>query len=120
MSAKITRLDDLEIYTKSLSLTGEIYTLTKTSTLSKEFSLKDQIRRAAISVPANIAEGFGRSTRKDFAQFLSIALGSVNEVLTYLKFIESYFKIDSIKIQNEYEIIAKRIYTFRKKLLSHT
>ncbi len=77
---KIFKLDDIQIYQESIALVKEVYQLARELLLERDFSLVDQIKRAAISVSANIAEGYDRKTRKGFANFLSIALGSTNEV----------------------------------------
>ncbi|RJR16006.1 four helix bundle protein [Candidatus Microgenomates bacterium] len=114
---KITGLNDIAIYKTALLLTQKVYQVTKHENLRKEYALVDQIRRAAISVAANIAEGYGRNTRRDFAQFLSISLGSVNEVITYLDFITLEFHIETTALKSEYLILSKQIYTFRSYLL---
>lgn len=116
--AKISGLDDLEVYQESLLLAQEIYKLTRVSNLSKDYSLLDQIRRAALSVPANIAEGYGRKTKKDFGNFLSIALGSCNEVIAFLDFINLEYKNKVEPIKEKYQILSKRIYSFRRYLLA--
>lgn len=116
--SKITKLDDIEIYRDALQLANKIYLLSKISPLSRDFSLCNQMRRAAISVAANIAEGYGRNTKKDFAQFLSIALGSVNEVIAYLDFIALVFKINIQDPKKSYLELSKRIFSFRRYLLS--
>jgi four helix bundle protein len=78
----------------------------------------DQLKRASISVAANISEGYGRNTKKDFGQFLSMALGSVNEVITYLDFLQLEFKMPTTTIQEHYYVLSKRIYSFRRYLLT--
>ena len=74
----------MEIWQKSKFLTKEIYEITSIGPFSKDWALKDQIRRASISITCNIAEGFERGGNKEFIQFLSIAKGSAGEVLTQL------------------------------------
>jgi four helix bundle protein len=103
--------ESLEIWKDGMNLCVQIYELMKNC---KDFGLKDQIQRAAVSVPSNIAEGFERQTNKDFIQFLFIAKGSCGEVRTQLylakvlKYIDNETvnsliektKITSSKIQN--------------------
>lgn len=81
MSVKIEKFEDLLIWKNAMDLCVNIYELAKSI---KDFSLKDQIQRAAVSVPSNIAEGFDRGTNKEFIRFLYIAKGSCSEVRTQL------------------------------------
>ena len=74
------RFEELECWRKARGLTKVIYQATATGTFSKDFALRDQIRRAAISIMLNIAEGFARKTDKEFRQFLIHAHGSCAEV----------------------------------------
>jgi len=73
---------DLEVWQKSVRLVTEVYALTQDFPKSELYGLTNQIRRAAVSVPSNIAEGAARQTNKEFIQFLYIALGSVMELDT--------------------------------------
>lgn len=82
--ASFQRFTDIIVWKKSKSLANEIYAVTRSGTFSKDWSLRDQIRRAAVSIPSNIAEGFERGGTKEFIQFLYIAKGSGGEVLTQL------------------------------------
>ena len=75
---------DLIVWQKSMALTGDIYKITEKLPKSETYGLADQLRRAAVSVPSNIAEGHGRKTSKDFLHFLSIANGSCMEMETQL------------------------------------
>jgi len=72
--------EELEIWREAPRLTAEIYRLTKTVRFSRDFGLAGQIRRAAISIMSNIAEGFERGGSQEFMQFLYIAKGSCGEV----------------------------------------
>ncbi|MFC2108312.1 four helix bundle protein [Candidatus Bipolaricaulota bacterium] len=81
---KIERFEDINAWRKARSLVKEIYQITGEGKFAKDFSLRDQIRRAAVSVISNIAEGFSRQTDKEFIQFLFIAKGSVSEVQSQL------------------------------------
>lgn len=113
----VCKLEDIRIYQISLSLVGEISSFVSKSPLNKDFFLVDQIRRAAISIVINIAEGYGRHTRKDFAQFLSIALGSTNEVVALLDVINVVYKNLSVNIlKDQYQQLSKQIYAFRSSL----
>lgn len=77
---KVRRFEDLEVWQISRELSIEIYRVTQEGQFFKDFGLRDQIRRAAVSVMSNIAEGFDRYSRAEFKQFLSIARGSASEV----------------------------------------
>ena len=70
---------DLLLWRQAHQLTLEIYKATKDFPKEELFGVTSQIRRAAVSIPCNIAEGCGRYTQKDFANFLQISLGSTNE-----------------------------------------
>ena len=76
---------DLLVWQKAMDLTETIYRLTRNFPREEIYGLSSQLRRAAISVPSNIAEGQGRSGIKEFRQFLDIARGSVCEVQTQLE-----------------------------------
>jgi len=82
--SKVTRFEDLITWQKARELTRIIFTLTKSDGFSRNFPLKDQMSRAVISVPANIAEGFERDGNREFVKFLSIAKGSAGEVRSLL------------------------------------
>lgn len=75
---------ELKVWQLSRSLVKEIYALTSEFPPEEKFGLISQIRRCAVSIPTNIAEGSGRNTDKDFAQFLNISLGSAYELETLL------------------------------------
>ncbi len=77
---KIERFEDIIAWQKARVLVNCVYRITKEGKFSKDFSLRDQVRRAAMSVMLNIAEGFARRTDKEFAHFLFIAHGSLAEV----------------------------------------
>ena len=75
----------LDVWKKSIELVQKIYELTKTLPKIEEYGLTNQMRRAAISVPANISEGAARQTKKEFIQFLHMAQGSLSELDTHLE-----------------------------------
>jgi four helix bundle protein len=74
----------LNVWQKAYELTLEVYRVTKTFPKTEVYGLSSQLQRAAVSVPANIAEGYERNHRKEYLQFLFIAKGSLGEVETYL------------------------------------
>lgn len=76
--------EDLEVWKEARHLTNAIYKITGKSTFSRDFGLRDQIRRAAVSVMSNIAEGFERGGNQELIQFLYIAKGSCGEVRAQL------------------------------------
>lgn len=81
---KIERFEDIQAWQRARELNRAIYDITSNAYFSKDFSLRDQIRRASVSIMANIAEGFGRRTKKEFANFLNMAHGSAAEVQCHL------------------------------------
>ena len=78
------KLDDLKIWIKAMDIAEKTYLLSAEFPSEERFGLISQIRRSAVSVPSNIAEGAGRSTNGEFRNFLSIASGSSYELLTQL------------------------------------
>jgi four helix bundle protein len=101
---KINKFEDIQAWNKARELNRELYGSTKNSCFLKDFSLRDQIRRASVSIMANIAEGYGRRSKKEFANFLNMAHGSAAEVQCHL-----YVALDQEYInQNEFEILYQK------------
>lgn len=75
---------DLKVWQKGISLVVSIYEVTEKFPKREVYSLTDQIRRAAVSIPSNIAEGFGRNSRPEMSRYILIAIGSLNELETQL------------------------------------
>jgi len=82
--AKINSFEDIQAWQKARELNKEIYKVSNSGIFSKDYGLRDQIRRASVSIVSNIAEGFERNGSKKFKQFLSIAKGSAGEVRAQL------------------------------------
>jgi four helix bundle protein len=78
------RFEEIQAWQLARQLTREVYAMTNSGAFAKDFGLRDQIRRAAVSVMSNIAEGFERRGNREFARFLSIAKGSAGEVNSQL------------------------------------
>jgi four helix bundle protein len=81
---KIRKFEDLESWKKARELTNAVHGATATGSFARDFGLKDQIRRASISILSNIAEGFERGGDREFLQFLAMAKGSCGEVRAQL------------------------------------
>lgn len=94
--ATIERFEDIKAWQKGRELTRCIYDITRAKRFNKDYALRDQIRKAAISVTSNIAEGFERDSTSEFIHFLSIAKGSVGEVRSQL-----YVALDEKYISND-------------------
>jgi len=84
MANRIERFEDFIAWQKARKLTREIYRATNLPRFSRDFGLKDQIRRSSVSIMSNIAEGFERGRPSEFHQFLSIAKGSCAELRSQL------------------------------------
>jgi len=82
--AKIEKFEDIEAWKKARELTREIYRVSNMGEFARDFGLRDQIRRACVSVMSNIAEGFERGGNKEFSQFLATAKGTAGEVRSQL------------------------------------
>ncbi len=91
----------LKVWQKAMDLTVEIYDLVKHLPKEETYALSDQMRRAAVSIPSNIAEGQGRNSDKEFVNFLSIARGSLWELETQIELCERLHYIDqNLKAKN--------------------
>lgn len=80
----IKRFEELYIWQESMTIVSEIYTLTQSENLAKDYGLKDQITRAAVSIPSNIAEGFEFLNKTQFCRYLRYAKASCGELRTQL------------------------------------
>lgn len=113
--AKVNRFEDLEVWQKAMNIASEIFVLIQEDKFSKQYSLKDQITRASISMSNNIAEGFEYDNRKDFIKFLRYSKGSTGEVRNLINFLlrvglikEDYHK----HLTEELVILSKQLYAF--------
>ena len=103
--AKINKFEDLECWKRARRFTIEIYKVTGIGKFARDFALRDQIRRAAISILSNVAEGFERGGDNEFLQFLSVAKGSSGEARSQL-----YVALDQSYVsQNQFESLSKSV-----------
>ncbi len=82
--AKFDGFEEIQAWQKAYEVTLKVYRLTENGRFSKDYGLRDQIRRASVSVMANIAEGHGRKSNSEFANFLNLARGSAHEAQSHL------------------------------------
>ena len=111
---------ELILWQKAMDLTEEVYRLTNGFPKEERFALTDQLRRAAVSVPSNIAEGYGRKAAKEYSRFLSIARGSKNEVETQLLLCVRLGYTTEQNIEKAMKLcseIGKMLTTLSKKLI---
>ena len=111
--ATVERFEDIEAWQKARELTKEVYACSGTGKFAKDYGLRDQIRRAAVSIMSNIAEGFERSGSAEFSQFLSIAKGSAGEVEAQL-----YIALDQGYINNKQFESIKAMTLSTKRLIA--
>ena len=111
---------ELEIWRLSMDLAEDIYNVLKAFPREELYGLSDQLRRAAVSIPSNIAEGFGRDSNNDFAHFISIAKGSLFEVSTQLELASRLGYLPSgTKFSPRMTTLGKKLSAFRNHLLTH-
>jgi len=116
---KIKTYRDLIVWQKSIELVTEIYSLTKTFPKDELFCLTNQIRRCAISIPSNIAEGYGRNSKQDYIRFLNISMGSLYELQTQLEIslnLNYVIKTDYEKIYDSTKEIERMLSSLLSKL----
>ena len=113
--AKVEKIEDIVVWQLAIELTNAIYTITSNTIFNKDFALRDQIRKSAISVPSNIAEGFERNSTNQFIYFLVIAKGSAGELRTQLLIAKNQNYITETefeKINNEVLDVSKKLGSF--------
>ncbi len=101
---KINSFKDLIVWQKSYQLAKQVYKITESLPSAEMYGLKSQLQRSVVSIPSNIAEGFGRRTSKDFKQFLHIAFGSASELETQLLLCKDVY---SISIDEEEKLLTE-------------
>jgi four helix bundle protein len=114
----VQNFEELEIWKDARALTRAVYQLTSDSRFSKDFGLRDQIRRAAVSVMSNIAEGFERGGNQEFIQFLYVAKGSCGEARSQLYAAMDQNYLDQ-KVVGDLLKSLKRLSIMIKHLIDH-
>jgi four helix bundle protein len=99
---------DLEIWQRGIDFVSRIYLATKQFPKDEEYGLKSQMRRAAVSFPSNIAEGAARASKKEYTQFLHIALGSLSELETQLIIAEKLGYLQAGELLDEVETLRRK------------
>ena len=112
---RVRTFEDLLVWQMGIELVKRVYVLTANAWFSKDFDLRNQIRRASVSIPTNIAEGFERASRKEYLNFLNIAKGSAGEVrsLLYVALEVGYLKSES------YEELKEKVTKISAYLFNH-
>ncbi|MBA4311404.1 MAG: four helix bundle protein [Chlorobiaceae bacterium] len=107
MGKKIERFEDLEVWQKAIDIAVDIYRLSESGKLSKDYDSKSQIRRAANSISNNIAEGFEYNNNSEFVRFLKYAKGSAGEVRNQLHLLKKIGYIDEPIFDSMYNKIIE-------------
>jgi four helix bundle protein len=109
---KIEQFEDLPIWKQAAALALDIYRIAEEGKLRHDFSMKDQIKRAAISISSNIAEGYEYGNNKEFVRFLRYAKGSAGELRSQLYIL---FQTELIEA-NEYEVLKNQLIEISRQL----
>ena len=120
---KIQQFEDKKVWQEARTLVNQIYKSTSKQKFSKDFGLRDQIQRAAVSVMSNIAEGYERDSNKEFIRFLLYSKGSVGEVRSLLYIAQDLSYLTEEEFSKHYESaisIIKQISNFIKYLKQRT
>lgn len=102
---KIQKFEELNIWKLGLEITKIVYDLTAKGNFSRDFGLRDQIRRAVVSISSNIVEGFEKNNNNEFVRFLKISKGSAGETRNQLYIALAVGYIE----QNEFDILNKKL-----------
>ena len=109
----------LDVWKLSMDFVKELYKITGKFPVSETYGLSSQIRRAAISIPSNLAEGAARKGTKEFKQFLNIAQGSISELDTQIELSLSLDYIDEeihAELMNKINVISKMLYGLSRSI----
>jgi four helix bundle protein len=110
--SRIERFEDLEVWQLAKNVANQIYDITSVGKFSYDYVLRDQIRRAVVSIFSNIAEGFERNGNKEFLQFLAIAKASCGEVRAQLIFAKERDYISN----EQFETVVKNLHSLSSQI----
>jgi four helix bundle protein len=119
LTGKIKSFKDLKIWQKSIHLVEEVYAVSRSFPKEEMYGLQSQLRRSAVSIPSNIAEGFTRLHNREYRNFLYISLGSCAELTTQIIIASRLKYVEQTKadiLLNEIEEISKMTMSLIKKL----
>ena len=105
--AKFSKFEEIQAWQKDQDLTLRVYRITSDGNFARDFGLRDQIRRASVSIMANIAEGHGRRSSLEFANFLNVARGSAAEVQSHLYIARGLTYIDQAEFDELYQLLTE-------------
>jgi four helix bundle protein len=117
--ASVKKFEELEVWQHARKLVREVYRVSGSGHFSRDFGLRDQLRRASISILSNIAEGFERAGNKEFSHFLYMAKGSAGELRAqlYVALDLNYFSTEDFRnLSTSSETIARQLSAFIKYL----
>ena len=112
--AKFSKFEEIQAWQKAYEVTLLLYKLTGSGNFARDFGLRDQIRRASVSIMANIAEGHGRRSNIEFANFLNMARGSTAEVQSHLHIARGLEYIP----QTDFELLYQQLTEISRMTLS--
>lgn len=105
--ATFKKFEDIQAWQKAREITKRVYFISNQGEFARDFSLRDQMKRASVSIMANIAEGHGRKSRSEFANFLNIARGSAIELQSHLYVALDMKYIDRAEFHETYEMLEE-------------
>lgn len=111
---------DLQVWQKGINIVTEIYSITRDESFCRDVGLRNQIRRSAVSIPSNIAEGFERKSKAEFRRFIAIALGSAAELQTQIEISQGigYISREQLDaLDGSLNEVAKMLQSLRKKTI---